>query len=135
MKHLILICAIVLGTSCCAKRANAQPTETATGEHEVKTVVGCLSKNGHIYNLTGGSNGPKEFRIVSNDTSWLNREVGHTIKVIGTVSQNNASANQNETYNAGSTTGVGYLIIYAQKMTEIYANCSDPGAGSGGNDK
>jgi hypothetical protein len=127
MKHLIFICFVALTTACCGLAINANAAGAKTEAHDSRTIEGCLSKTGDIYILTGGSHRPMQFRVDSNDTSWLKDQVGHTIKVVGTVTENNASANQNEPYNAGSTTGAGYLIVHAQKMTEVASNCSYPG--------
>jgi hypothetical protein len=124
MKHLLVICFVALTTACCAVATNANQAGSTSQSHKVRTIEGCLSKTGDMYIVTGGKNAPKEYHIVSNDTSWLNHQLGHTIKVTGTVTQDNPSANQNQPYNAGSTTGVGYLIVHAQKMSEVASTCS-----------
>jgi hypothetical protein len=93
----------------------------------LRTVVGCLSKTAGTYVITGGAPGPKQFRIVSGDVSSLKEKLGYTIKVVGIVGRNDALANQNGLYNAGSTTGVGYLTIEAQKISQVYVNCSGIG--------
>lgn len=124
MKHLIVICFVALTTACCAVATNANQAGSTSQGHKVQTIEGCLSKTGDIYIITGGTNTPREFRIDSNDTSWLNHQLGHTIKVVGTVTKNNPSANEKQPYNAGSTTGVGYLIVHAQKMTDVASTCS-----------
>lgn len=93
----------------------------------LRTVVGCLSKTAGSYVITGGAPGPKQFRIVSGDVSSLRGKLGHTIKVVGIIGKNDALANQNGLYNAGSTTGAGYLTIEAQKISQVYVNCSGLG--------
>ncbi|HMD42016.1 MAG TPA: hypothetical protein VKH45_02980 [Candidatus Acidoferrum sp.] len=93
----------------------------------LRTVVGCLSKTAGTYVITGGAPGPKQFRIVSGDVSSLKGKLGHTFKVVGIVGKNDALANQNGLYNEGSTTGVGYLTIEAQKISQVYVNCSEAG--------
>jgi len=128
MKQFVLIC---LGTMAIIGHALAQhsmidnrPQTQAIG---LRTVVGCLSKTGDTYVITGGAPGPKQFRIVSGDVSILKGKIGHTVKVVGMVEKNDALANQNELYNEGTTTGVGYLLIDARKIKQIYGNCSEPG--------
>ena len=93
----------------------------------LRTVIGCLSKTAGTYVITGGAPGPKQFRIVSGDVSSLKGKLGYTIKVVGIIGNNDALANQNGLYNAGSTTGVGYLTIKAQKISQVYVNCSGIG--------
>ncbi len=93
----------------------------------LRTVVGCLSKTDKTYVITGGAPGPKQFRIVSGDVSFLKGKIGHTIEVVGIVSKNDALANQNGIYNEGTTTGAGYLTIDVQKVKQLYGNCSEAG--------
>jgi len=57
----------------------------------------------------------------------LKGKLGHTIKVVGIVGKNDALANQNGLYNSGSTTGVGYFTIDAQKIFDLHPNCSNSG--------
>jgi len=130
MKKLTLICFAIVAMSICilAKDAtNAKSSETVPQATGLRTVVGCLSETGGTYVITGGAPGPKQFRIVSGDVSSLKKKIGHTMKVVGIVSENDALANQNGLYNEGSTTGVGYLTIDAQKISEVYGNCSEAG--------
>ena len=55
------------------------------------------------------------------------KQIVASIKVVGIVAKNDALANQNGLYNEGSTTGVGYLTIEAQKIKDVYGNCSESG--------
>jgi hypothetical protein len=130
MKNPTLIClAMMVFTGCAlAQQAiNADQSENVPQPLGLRTVVGCLSKSGDTYVITGGAPGPKQFRIVSGDVSSLKRKIGHTIKVVGIVGKNDALANQDGLYNEGSTTGVGYLTIESQKLLEVYGNCSEAG--------
>jgi hypothetical protein len=130
MKCFISICVVALtfGASGLAQEnmadKNSGTVDQPTG---LRTVVGCLSKTDKTYVITGGAPGPKQFRIVSGDVSSLKGKIGHTIEVVGMVRKNDAFANQNEIYNEGTTTGVGYLTIDVQKIRQVYGNCSEAG--------
>ena len=102
---------------------NANESETVPQALGLRTVVGCLSMTAGTYVIAGGAPGPKQFRIVSGDVSSLKGKIGRTVKVVGIVGKNDALANQNGLYNAGSTTGVGYLTIEAQKIAEVSFGC------------
>lgn len=106
---------------------NANQSETVPQDLGLRTVVGCLSMTAGTYVIAGGAPGPKQFRIVSGDVSPLRGKIGRTIKVVGIVGKNDALANQNGLYNEGSTTGVGYLTIEAQKISQVSVNCSEGG--------
>jgi len=125
MKHFVLTCFATIALTACALSANR--SEMVVQDTGLRTVVGCLSQTGETYVITGGAPGPKQFRIVSGDVSSLKGRIGHTVEVVGIVGKNDALANQNETYNEGTTTGVGYLTIDAQKIKQLYGNCSEPG--------
>jgi hypothetical protein len=130
MKHLILICLSVMTITGCTLAQDAMSSNRSAivpQETGLRTVVGCLSKTGDTYVITGGAPGPKQFRIVSGDLSSLKGKIGHTMKVVGIVEKNDALANQNDLYNEGSTTGAGYLTIEAQKISQVYGNCSEAG--------
>jgi hypothetical protein len=130
MKRLALICFTVAAITGCAltqESMDANEPETSPQPTGLRTVVGCLSKTAGTYVITGGAPGPKQFRIVSGDVSSLKGKIGHTIRVVGIVAKNDAMANQNARYNEGTTTGVGYLTIDAQKLSEVYGNCSEAG--------
>ena len=130
MKHVTLICLAIMTVTACAvaqETMNPNRSEIVPQATGLRTVVGCLSRTAGTYVITGGAPGPKQFRIVSGDLSWLKGKTGHTIKVVGIVGKNDASANQNGLYDEGSTTGVGYLTIEAQKISEVYGNCSEAG--------
>jgi hypothetical protein len=130
MKQLTLICLVMVTLTVCTvaqetmNQNRAEVVPQATG---LRTVVGCLSKTAGTYVITGGAPGPKQFRIVSGDVSSLKGKIGHTVKVVGIVGKNDALANQNGLYHEGSTTGAGYLTIEAQKISEVYGNCSEAG--------
>lgn len=94
---------------------------------EVRTIIGCLSKTANTYVITGGAPGPKQFRITGGDTRVLKGQIGHTIRVVGTVSTNDSEENMMTPYNEGTTTGVGYNTIVAQKIRKVYGNCSEAG--------
>ncbi len=106
---------------------NANQSETVPQALGLRTVVGCLSMTAGTYVIAGGAPGPKQFRIVSGDVSSLKGKIGRTIKVVGIVGKNDALANQNGLYNEGTTTGVGYLTIEAQKISQVSVNCSEGG--------
>ena len=94
----------------------------------LETVIGCLSKGPDgTFALTGGAPGPKQFRIISGDLAPLKNAVGQDVEVLGIVGKNDPRANQDDPYNSGSTTGVGYLTIQAQQVKKIGAACSLPG--------
>ncbi|HUO16929.1 MAG TPA: hypothetical protein VMX38_18235 [Verrucomicrobiae bacterium] len=94
---------------------------------QLMTVVGCLTKTGNTYVITGGSPGAQEFRIISGDTSMLKGKQEDTVKVIGMVGESNPAKDAAPPYNEGSTTGVGYETIAAQKITVLGGLCSNPG--------
>ena len=130
MKSFTLICFATLALAG-GTMAQKDMTDKSSGAVDqptgLRTVVGCLSKTDKTYVITGGAPGPKQFRIVSGDVSSLKGKIGHTIEVVGTVSKNDALANQNGIYNEGTTTGVGYLTIDVQKIKQLYGNCSEAG--------
>jgi hypothetical protein len=100
------------------------PSETAPQELGLRTVVGCFSDNAGTFILAGGGPHPKQFRIISGELAGLKGKNGHTLRVVGIVAKNDPVENQTALYNAGSTTGAGYLTISAQKIAEVYDNCS-----------
>jgi hypothetical protein len=130
MKNLIWfsVATMTLAGSMLAQESmNDHRGETVSQQTGLRTVVGCLSKTDGTFVITGGAPGPKQFRIVAGDVSGLKGKIGHTVKVVGIVGKNDPVANQNGLYNEGSTTGVGYLTIEAQKISEVYGNCSEAG--------
>ena len=140
MKRLALICFAMMfvnvvavpqdSTNDSQVKAMQMAAEREGDAHNLlglRTVVGCLSRTAGTYVITGGAPGPKQFRIVSGDVSSLKGKLGRTFKVVGIVGKNDALANQNELYTEGSTTGVGYLTIEAQKISQVYVNCSEAG--------
>ena len=106
---------------------NSTSSESKQSRLELRTVVGCLSRTADTYVITGGAPGPKQFRIVGGDTSPLKRKIGQTVKVVGLVGTNDPVENMITPYNEGSTTGVGYNTIIAQKIKVVYGNCSEAG--------
>lgn len=101
---------------------NRVSSETKQSKSELRTVVGCLSSTANTYVITGGGPGPKQFRIVGGDTSPLKGKIGHTVKVVGLVGANDPVENIITPYNEGTTTGVGYNTIVAQKIQDVYGN-------------
>ena len=101
--------------------------ENKQNKLELRTVVGCVSKTANTYVITGGAPGPKQFRIVGGDTSSLKKKIGHTVKVVGMVGESDPVQVASPPYNEGSTTGVGYNTIIAQKIKDVYGNCSEAG--------
>jgi hypothetical protein len=111
-----------------AASALAQDAQTSSPpQTNIRTVEGCLTKTNGQYVITGGAPGPKQFRIIGGDTSALKGQIEHTVAVTGPVGVNDAEANMTEPYNEGTTTGVGWNTIVAQKIKLIYGNCSEPG--------
>lgn len=94
---------------------------------ELKTVEGCLTKSGDTYVITGGGPGPKQFRIISGDTSMLKGKQEQTVRVFGMVGHSSPVQDVAPPYGPGSTTGVGYDTIEAQNIEIVYGNCSEPG--------
>lgn len=130
MKRFTLICFASLavgGYAMAQEPTGAIAPENAPQELGLRTVVGCLARTGGKYVISGGEQGAKQYRITEGDVSSLKGKLGHTVKVVGIVGKNDALANQNGLYNSGSTTGVGYLTIDAQKISDLYPNCSNPG--------
>ena len=130
MKNITLICFAMMAVIGCAlaqETMNPNQSDAVPQPTGLRTVVGCLSRTTGTYVITGGAPGPKQFRIISGDVSHFKGKIGHTVKVVGIVGKNDALANQNELYNEGSTTGVGYLTIEAEKIQEVYGNCSEAG--------
>ncbi len=111
-----------------AASALAQDAQTSSSAPtNIRTVEGCLTKTNGQYVITGGAPGPKQFRIIGGDTSALKGQIERTVAVTGPVGVNDAEANMTEPYNEGTTTGVGWNTIIAQKVKVIHANCSEPG--------
>ncbi len=102
---------------------------------ELRTVIGCLSKTDGTYVITGGGPGPKQFRIISGDTSMLKHEIGQTVRVVGLVGKSGPLDNVAPPYNEGSTTGAGYNTIEAQKIKVLGGLCSEPGKEYAGDHK
>jgi len=102
---------------------------------ELRTVVGCLSRTANTYVITGGAPGPKQFRIIGGDTSALKGRIGHTVLVVGMVGMNDPVENMITPYNEGTTTGVRYNTIVAQRIREVYGNCSEAGKEYAGDHK
>ncbi len=126
----ILFAALAMTTICSAQ----ENMGTAGGESENKpvpleqrTVVGCLSKTANTYVITGGAPGPKQFRIVGGDTSILKGKIGQTVRVVGMVGESNPAKVASPPFNEGSTTGVGYNTIVAQKIKLVGGLCSNAG--------
>ena len=106
---------------------NMDSPESSQKKLELRTVVGCLSRTADTYVITGGTPGPKQFRIVGGDTSPLKGKIGYTVKVVGMVGTSDPVEMMITPYNEGSTTGVTYNTVIAQKLKIVYGNCSEAG--------
>jgi hypothetical protein len=138
MQRFVLIVLTSLALAGCgfAQQANSGSVPGATVKNGgiapqhlgLETVVGCLSKGPDgTYALTGGAPGPKQFRIISGDLAPLKHAEEKDVEVLGIVGQNNPVANQDQPYNSGTTTGVGYLTIKAEQVKVLGHDCSMPG--------
>jgi hypothetical protein len=128
--NFVLSAILCLGALAVAQESsmdNMASENTKKAPPELRTVVGCLSKTANTYVITGGAPGPKQFRIIGGDTRALKGQIGHTVSVVGMVSTNDAEENMITPYNEGTTTGVGYNTIVAQKIKKVYGNCSEAG--------
>lgn len=110
-----------------ANNANTDSTDSSQQRLELRTVVGCLSRTDGTYVITGGAPGPKQFRIVGGDTSRLKGKIGYTVKVVGMVGTSDPVEMMITPYNEGSTTGVTYNTVIAQKLKIVHGNCSEAG--------
>jgi hypothetical protein len=106
---------------------NMDSPDSSQKKLELRTVVGCLSRTADTYVITGGAPGPKQFRIVGGDTSPLKGKIGYTVKVVGMVGTSDPVEMMITPYNEGSTTGVTYNTVIAQKLKIVYGNCSEAG--------
>ena len=107
-----------------------QPTANDSGKKapaDLRTWYSDASSKTATYVITGGAPGPKQFRIIGGDTSMLKGKIGHTMRVVGLVSTNDPVENTITPPNEGTTTGVGYNTIVAQKIGQVYGNCSEAG--------
>ena len=130
MKSALLILAtLALGTVAGAQdySGNAQSSDQPQPKLEQRTVVGCLSRTADTYVITGGAPGAKQFRIVGGDTSPLKGKTGYTVKVVGMVGTSDPVQMMITPYNEGSTTGVTYNTVVAQKIKVVHGNCSEAG--------
>ena len=93
----------------------------------IRTIVGCLSQTNDQYVITGGGPDAKQIRIVGGDTSMLKTKIGQTVRVVGPVAESDPAAVAAPPYNEGSTTGVTYETIVAQKVKVLGGLCSNPG--------
>jgi len=121
----LILFAVVLAATVAA--AQDEITKSDSSKTELHTVVGCLTKSGDTYVITGGGPGPKQFRIISGDTAMLKGKQEQTVRVVGMVGHSGPLDNVAPPYGPGSTTGVGYNTIEAKKISVVYSNCSEPG--------
>jgi hypothetical protein len=131
MKQALILCAALLvagvaGGQEPSVNANARP-ENVPDDTGLRTVVGCLSKTDNTYVITGGGPGPKQFRILSGDTTKLRHKIGQTVEVFGMVGKSDPAEVAAPPYHEGSTTGVGYNTINVQKVKVLGGLCSNPG--------
>jgi hypothetical protein len=130
MKNLVLAMLAGLlsaGLAVAQERGMNNNGQDQAQKPELMTVVGCLSQSGHTYVITGGAPGPQQFRIVGGNTALLKGKVGQTVAVAGMVGQSNPAEDAAPPYHEGSTTGVGYETIVAQRVKIMGGNCSNPG--------
>jgi hypothetical protein len=131
MKKLsVALATIALATLAAAQDYSANNAENPNSSQqrlELRTVVGCLSRTADTYVITGGAPGPKQFRIVGGDTSRLKGKIGYTVKVVGLVGTSDPVQMMITPYNEGSTTGVTYNTVIAQKLKIVHGNCSEAG--------
>ncbi len=125
MKTLIVLTVPVLLLACFAMAQDDSATQSS--KPELRTVIGCLSKTGNTYVITGGAPGPQQFRIISGDTSMLIGKIGQTVRVVGMVGESGPVEASAPPYREGSTTGVTYNTIAAQEITIKGGLCSNPG--------
>jgi hypothetical protein len=127
---------LVLATLSLAALASAQgysanssqgTPDSSQKQLELRTVVGCLSRTDGTYVITGGAPGPKQFRIVGGDTSRLKGKIGYTVKVVGLVGTSDPVQMMITPFYEGSTTGVTYNTVIAQKLKVVHGNCSEAG--------
>jgi hypothetical protein len=123
---------IIFGILLAAALASAedrsnQTTDGKTTKVELRTVIGCLSKTDNTYVITGGAPGPKQFRIIGGDTTKFRGQIGQTVRVVGLVGKSGPLDNVAPPYHEGSTTGVGYNTIIAEKIKVLGGMCSNPG--------
>lgn len=121
----MLVGTLLVGTFAAAQDGSA--IEHPNGQPELRTVIGCLSKTGKSYVITGGGPGPKEFRIIAGDTSMLRGKVGQTVSVVGFVRESSPVDSSAPPYYEGSTTGVTYNVIDAREISVKGGLCSNPG--------
>jgi hypothetical protein len=130
MKKISIVVAILaLATLAAAQdySSNNADNPSSSQKLELRTVVGCLSRTDGTYVITGGAPGPKQFRIVGGDTSRLKGKIGYTVKVVGMVGTSDPVEMMITPYNEGSTTGVTYNTVIAQKLKIVHGNCSEAG--------
>jgi hypothetical protein len=122
---LFLIATSLFATSAIAQRGE----EGAMRQDQVgpRTVVGCLQKIGNEYVIAGGGPGPKQYRVTGGDTSPLAKLLGHTVRVTGEVGESDPAVQATTPPNPGSTTGVTYNTINAEKVQDVTSNCSESG--------
>ena len=125
---LLVGCLFVAGVAGAQESTGSNDAKSSNGQVlELRTVVGCLSQTDDTYVLTGGAPGAKQFRIVGGDVAPLKGKIGQTVKVVGMVGQSDPAQVAAPPYDEGSTTGVGYETIIAQKIKVMGGLCSRPG--------
>lgn len=104
------------------------PSTQSRSNAQTQTISGCLSKTGNTYVITGGSPGPKQYRIHGGNIEALEGKLGHTVSVTGPVWESSPQRQMEQPYHAGSTTGVTYGMIAADHVHDVGANCSFTGS-------
>ncbi len=124
---LLLLMGLFVATVASAQEHAGSDNAADQQKLELRTVVGCLSQTADTYVLTGGAPGAKQFRIVGGNVAPLKGKIGQTVKVVGMVGKSDPAQVAAPPYNEGSTTGVGYETIIAQKIRVMGGLCSRPG--------
>ena len=119
MRHLLLFSVLLLGVSWAAAQSESQAATGKSGGQE--TVQGCLSSSGGAFTLTAKDG--KTFQLTG-DTAKLTENVGHEVKVTGTVS----SAAESATGAMGKTGAEKTIEITSVK--HVAKSCEGKGSSS-----
>lgn len=98
MKRLFLATAILLLSSSWASTQSSSPSgqaqpdksQTPASDHKGQSIVGCLSGAANTFTLTDATG--KTYELVG-DTSGLNKNVGHKVRLSGNVDNSGGGAN------------------------------------------
>jgi len=92
-----------------------------------RSIEGCLVNNGHRYILAVVGELPKQYRIISGDTTALRGKIGHTVQVNGDAGKSDPREMILNYNMLEATTGVGYDTISAVSVKDVLPNCSFAG--------